>query len=73
MAPSIPPLSSLTLDQIANGLDHGDFTVTELTEAHLARIEALNPSLHAVLQVNPAAISIAADLEDELKRSGRRG
>ena len=69
----IPFHSSLDLEQIAQGLDRGDFTVKELTEAHLACIEKLNPSLHAVLQLNPAALSIAAALDDELKRSGRRG
>lgn len=73
MASNIPPLSDLTLQQVAQGLDHGDFTVKELTEAHLARIEALNPALHALLQVNSAAISTATALDDELKRSGRRG
>lgn len=73
MASNIPPLSGLTLQQVAEGLDHGDFTVTELAEAHLARIEQLNPSLHAVLQVNPAVIPIATALDEELKRSGRRG
>lgn len=73
MAPDIPPLSGLTLQQVAQGLDHGDFTVKELTEAHLARIEALNPSLHALLQANPAAISTATALDKEMKCSGRRG
>lgn len=69
----IPTLSSLTLQQIAHGLDQGDFTVKQLTEAHLARITRFNPSLRAVLQVNPAAVSIATALDQELKRSGRRG
>lgn len=73
MAPNIPLLSGLTLQQVAQGLDHGDFTVKELTEAHLARIEELNPALRAVLQVNPAATSIATALDEEMKRSGRRG
>lgn len=69
----IPTLSSLNLQQIAQGLDHGDFTVRQLTEAHLARIAQINPSLRVVLQVNLAAISIAMALDEELKHSGRRG
>ncbi|KAL2291360.1 hypothetical protein FJTKL_13964 [Diaporthe vaccinii] len=73
MASNIPPLPGLTLQQIAQGLDHGDFTVKELTEAHLARIKALDPSLHALLQLNPAAISIATALDEEMMCSGRRG
>lgn len=73
MAANIPTLSELTLQQVAQGLDDGDFTVKELTEAHLARIEALNPSLHAVLQINPAVVSISTALDEELTQSGRRG
>lgn len=69
----VPSLSSLSLQQIGQGLDHGDFSVKQLTEAHLTRIEQLNSSLHAVLQVNPAVIQIATALDDELKRFGRRG
>lgn len=73
MACNIPSLSGLTLQQVAQGLDHGDFTVKELIEAHLARIEEINPTLRAVLQVNPAAVTIATALDEEMKRSGRRG
>lgn len=73
MAPNIPPLSGLTLQQVAQGFEHGDFTVKELTEAHLARIEELNPALRAVLQVNPAALTVATALDEEMKQSGRRG
>lgn len=70
---SIPALDTLTVEQVARGLDDGSFTVPDLVQAHLARIDALNPTLRAVLQVNSNAMSIAASLQDELRGSGRRG
>ena len=66
-------LKTLTLDRIATGLDDGSFTVVELVHSHLDRIAEYNPTLRAVIEVNPAAISIAQGLDDELRRSGRRG
>lgn len=73
MPSSHPLLDTLTLRDIANGLDNGTLTVTQLAESHLARIEAINPSLRAVLQVNPNALTSAVALDEELQRSGRRG
>lgn len=64
---------TLTVEQVARGLDNGSFTVTDLVHSHLDRIELINPELRVVLQVNPNAQLIAAALDDELKRSGRRG
>lgn len=72
MSLPIHRLDTLTLDQIASGLDNGTLTVTGLVKAHMARIEALNPALRAVLQINRSALAIAAALDDELQRSGRR-
>lgn len=70
---SIPPLSTLTVPQVAEGLDSGKFTVVELVKAHIHRIDKLNPTLHAVIDVNPAAVSIAESLDKELKEGRRRG
>lgn len=70
---ALDTLDTLTLRRIASGLDDGTFTVTQLVESHLARIEALNPALRAVLQVNPDALSSARALDAEIQRSGRRG
>lgn len=72
MSSHIQHLDTLTLDQVVRGLDNGTLTVTELVKSHIARIEALNPALRAVLQINPNALSIAASLDDELRKSGRR-
>ncbi|MCK7539189.1 MAG: hypothetical protein MZV63_53835 [Marinilabiliales bacterium] len=42
---------------------NGDFTVTEVVQAYLDRIDAIDdagPMLNAVIQVNPDALTIAA-------------
>jgi len=64
---------TLTLATIADGLDDGRFTVVELVQAHLDRITRFNPVVHAVIEVNPAALLIADALDEERKHSGRRG
>ena len=66
-------LKTLTLADIAAGLDAARFTVVELVQAHLDRIARFNPALNAVIEVNPAALSIAAVLDEERRQSGRRG
>jgi len=45
-------LTDLTLAEAAAGVAKGDFTSTELTEAALARIEAVDPKLNAFIHVD---------------------
>ncbi len=63
MEKSIPQLQAL--------MESGALTSRELTLGYLRRIRELNPLLHAVLETNPEAVSIAARLDAE-RRSGRR-
>lgn len=72
-AAGIPPLKSLTLAQIASGLDAREFTVVQLVQAHIDQIKRFDGELHAVLQINPNAMAIAQALDAELQKSGRRG
>lgn len=72
MAASIHALDTLTVDDIARNLDNGSFTIPDLVQAHLDRISAWNPTLRAVLQLNPNALTIATTLQDELQQSKRR-
>ncbi len=65
-----------TIDQLQQGYRNGDFTVTEVVQAYLDRIEAVDdsgPTLNAVIQVNPDALTIAAELDRELKEGRVRG
>ena len=42
-------------------------------KAHLARIDEVNSIFNAVLEVNPDAITVARELDEERKTDGRRG
>src|SRR4029077_5854333 len=50
-------------------------SAVELTQEYLNRIQSLDragPSLNAILEVNPDALSIAADLDNERRHTGPR-
>ena len=68
-------LTRLTAVQMADGLAAGEFTSVQLTQAHVDRIEAHNPSLNAFLLVDAegalaqaAAVDTARARGDELPR-----
>ncbi|KAK5997482.1 Putative amidase [Cladobotryum mycophilum] len=63
-----PPLLDATLADLRDGLDGGHFTSVDLVEAYLARINEVNSELHAVTEINPDAVSIAAELDCERQR-----
>jgi len=57
-------------------METGAVSAVEIVEHYLARIDAIDragPALRAVLEVNPDAAVIAAELDDERRRSGPRG
>ena len=62
---SIPELQAL--------LASGALTSRELVQGYLQRIAALNPLLAAVIETNPQAIAIAAQLDNERRRGFVRG
>jgi amidase len=65
-----------TIAQIQEGYKKGDFTVREVVQSYLDRIEAMDdngPQLNAVIQVNPDALKIADQLDKELKEGKSRG
>jgi amidase len=69
-------LEELTVDDIQKGFQSGQFTAQSLTEAYLARIDAIDrhgPAINAVIELNPDALKIAADLDRERKAKGPRG
>jgi amidase len=51
----------------------GALTSADLTHGYIQRIQSLNPTLHAVIEVNPRAIAIATDLDDERRRGNILG
>jgi amidase len=67
------PWSEATIPELGAALACGTLTSRELTRGYLRRIAALNPLLHAVIEVNPNAVSIAAGLDNERRRGRVRG
>lgn len=72
-ASSFPTLREITLDDIAHGLDDGRFTVVDLVETYIQRIQEVDDHFRSIIEINPDALTIAHDLDDEIRRSGRRG
>ncbi len=69
-------LQEITVRQLRQGYQEGRFTVVEVVQNYLNRIEAIDrsgPTLNAVVAVNPDALKIAAELDAELKAGRPRG
>ncbi len=69
-------LEEITIDQLTEGYENGDFTIQQVVEAYLQRIESIDrngPGLNAVLTINENAIEQAAELDSELLEGNRRG
>ncbi|KAJ9605109.1 hypothetical protein H2200_010499 [Cladophialophora chaetospira] len=65
---AFPPLIEATTEDLVRGLESGLFTSVDLVQAYTARILEVNSSLHMVTQLNPDAISIAAQLDSQRAR-----
>ncbi|MCY4503036.1 MAG: amidase, partial [Alphaproteobacteria bacterium] len=64
-------LTDLTLAQAAAGVAAGEFTAMELTEAALARIEAVNPTLNAFVRVEEETAREGAAAVDAKRAAGQ--
>jgi amidase len=65
-----------TIATLQEQMKSGALTARGLTEAYLARIQALDrhgPALHSVIETNPDALSIAESLDVERRAKGPRG
>ena len=68
--------NEITIDEIRASLASGEYTITELTQFYLDRIDSLSfngPELNAVITVNPDALEIATKLDQELQQGQPRG
>lgn len=72
-APVIPSLLEISLTDIDAGLESGTFSATDLVRAYIKRAEEVDQVFSSILQINEDAVSIAQQLDDEAKASGRRG
>ena len=62
-----------TIPQLQAAMAAGQITARELVLGYLNRIQQLNPTLHAVIETNPNAVSIAAGLDNERRAGHVRG
>ncbi len=64
------------ISQMQKGYSDGSFTIEEVVSAYLKRIDAIDktgPALNSVLTINPDALEIARNLDEELKAGKSRG
>jgi amidase len=69
-------IEETSVADLREGLDNQEFSVADIVEASLKRIEAMDaqgPTLNAMIEVNPDAMAIAEQLDDELRAGKSRG
>lgn len=62
--------------QIQQGYKDGSYTIKELVQTYLDRIEEIDkngPRLNSIIQINPDALQIAEDLDKEMRAGNIRG
>jgi amidase len=60
----------LSATELASGIRAGRFSAREAMEAHLARIEAVNPRLNAIVTLDAEGALAAADAADRMAPAG---
>ena len=76
VASSYEYLEEITLQQLQAGYQQGTFTIEKVVTDYLKRIEDLDkqgPGLNSIIYVNPKAVEIAKQLDQELKEGKSRG
>src|SRR5215213_4812190 len=69
-------LEEVSVSELQAGMKSGEHTSRSITEMYLARIQEIDrrgPAINSVIEVNPDALSIAAELDRERKQKGPRG
>ncbi len=66
-------LDTVTLAELQAHLTAGDLNAVELAELCFARMDALDGGVNAIIERNPDAVRIAADLDAERARGRTRG
>ncbi|KAF1976884.1 amidase signature enzyme [Bimuria novae-zelandiae CBS 107.79] len=69
----LPSLLDATVGELRTGLENREFSSVDLVNAYIARILEVNGTLHMVTEINPDALKIAKELDDERKAGKCRG
>ncbi len=70
------PLLEMSIDDLQKEYDEGSLTVQEAVKMYLDRIKWIDhsgPELRSVLWINPDAMKIAVELDEELRQGKKRG
>src|SRR6516225_7582411 len=67
------PFVEKSIPQLQAAMTAGQLSAHDLVQGYLDRITQLNPTLRAVIEVNPNAIAIANGLDQERKAGHVRG
>src|SRR6058998_3757247 len=62
-----------SISELQTAMASGQLTSRDLTLGYIRRIQSLNPLLHSVIELNPNAVAIAAQLDVERHRGLVRG
>lgn len=66
----------ITINELRDGYESGDLSIREVVQAYLHRIEKIDqtgPELNSIIYINPDAISLAEQLDQELAEGNSRG
>jgi amidase len=69
-------LNEITIDELQQKMQSGEWTARSITEMYLKRIEEIDkngPKLNSVIEINPDALTIADELDKERKEDKVRG
>lgn len=66
-------LNELTIDELQQQMVNGELTAVAVCEKYLDRIDKVDPLLNSVIEINPDALDIAAELDEERKAGQVRG
>src|SRR5215471_11345036 len=75
-APAPFELDEATIDQLQSGMATGKYTAQSMARGYLDRIDEIDkhgPAVNSVIELNPDALSIAAELDKERKAGHVRG
>ena len=77
-AGTVPPfeLDEVTVSELQSSMESGERSARSITEAYLARIEALDgqgPELRSIIETNPDALALADELDAERRAGTVRG
>ena len=69
-------IEEMTINKIRQGYVEGKFTITDVVKTYIDRINEIDiagPELNSIIIINPDALAIAGELDNELKAGKLRG